>query len=471
MEETSKLETGQIGSEFSLIPRSGYLRPIIPTVLYLAAFVTLEWSVTAYGLSEALGRFSLTAGLNLGLMLAYGLWYAPVVVIAIAADGILLHPFPFSMPVAMSYCLAVALVQVAAAASLRYLSSDRRVSLNTGADVAKFIGTGLLAALMLGAAATAPSIISGPFQWGPLLSQFLIRFTGFAAGIFCVTPVLLIHVAPWLETELSGVKGERQTLLNHIESLRANTQGTLFAVSFVVAAGLALYFILVGGISDRLYVFILLSIPLIWIAVRCGLEALSVAVPALLMITMVALVWVDGMAREVDSLLAILVVSSINAFIVGAGVTQSRGAKQEMRRRDAILEAVSYAARHFLGNTGWEAGVHEVARRIGEATAVTRVFLIDNRVARLGGQIGEASLYEWTHPSFSPDENEKRVLNLLRTQLIEDGSSGLSVGHPYLFRTNDLPRQKQEMLRALDIRSGVIIPMFVDRQWWGCLGL
>jgi PAS domain S-box-containing protein len=141
-----------------------------------------------------------------------------------------------------------------------------------------------------------------------------------------------------------------------------------------------------------------------------------------------------------------------------------------MRRRDAILDAVSYAARHFLGNTGWEAGVQEVARRIGEATSVTRVFLIDNRVARLGGQIGDASLYEWTEPYFHRMKM-KTGLNLLREQLIEEGSSGLSVGNPYLFRTNDFPQKRQEMLRAVGIRSGVIIPMFVDRQWWGCLGL
>ena len=55
--------------------------------------------------------------------------------------------------------------------------------------------------------------------------------------------------------------------------------------------------------------------------------------------------------------------------------------------------------------------------------------------------------------------------------MVEELADKLSQGQPYAFRTKEINRKKQEMLETLGIRSGVIIPMFVDKQWWGCLGL
>jgi hypothetical protein len=69
------------------------------------------------------------------------------------------------------------------------------------------------------------------------------------------------------------------------------------------------------------------------------------------------------------------------------------------------------------------------------------------------------------------EEPDKRILNLLRSQMIEEMSGRLSMGQPFVFQTKDMNRKRQEMLETLGIRSGVIIPMFIESQWWGSLGL
>lgn len=472
MEETSKLEAGQLNTDFLLAPRLGHnLRPLIPTALYLVAYLALEWGVRAVGLSATFGAFSLTAGLNLALLLAYGLYYAPVVAAAIAADGFWLHPLPLSLPVAAFFCLFIAVVQIAAAAALRHFSQDHRLSLKKGSDVAKFMVIGAFASLKLGAAATTGWMDSGPIGWERLLHDFRINVTGFAAGIFCVAPVLLVHVVPWLETVLFGNKAERKALLLRVEPLGANRQETLFALSFAILSAMALYPIISGWVSEEIYIFLLLSAPLIWVAVRRGVEGVSIAVPVLTAVMLTVLLRIHGHVGPADPLLGLLVIASLNSYVIAAGVTQTRLTEGQMRHRDAILDAVGYAAQQFLGKTGWETGVQEIVKRLGEATGVTRVYLIDNRAPKLGGQIGDSNIYEWTNPALSADGNDKRVLNLLRGQMIEDAASGLSMGRPWLFQTKDMPRKRRDMLETLGIRSGVIIPMFVERQWWGCLGL
>jgi PAS domain S-box-containing protein len=310
-----------------------------------------------------------------------------------------------------------------------------------------------------------------PIQWDLLIEALRINFEGFAIGIFFVTPLLIIHVGPWLESVLFGIRAEKQALGDRQAPIRINSQSLMFAVSFICLAALAVWMIFINDVPEAFSIFVLLSAPLVWVALRRGSEGLSIAAPLLLAACIAALVQFDKNPDSAYKLLNILLAASLNAYIIAVGVTQTRTIDSQMERRDAILDAVSHAAQEFLGNTGWEAGVREAIRRLGEATSVTRVYLIDNRSPNLGGQVGDTHLYEWTNPSLTTDESDQRILDLLRRQMIEDFGDRFSRGQPYMFQTKHMDRKRQEMLKTLGIRSGVVIPMFVEGQWWGCLGL
>jgi hypothetical protein len=112
MEEACKIQAGRISGDFSLTRFGHDLRRIVPGILYLASYIAVEWGVKASGLSPVLGDFTLTTGLSVGLILIYGRWYAPIVFIATALDGLWLQAIPYSTPVTLLYCMAVSLAQV-----------------------------------------------------------------------------------------------------------------------------------------------------------------------------------------------------------------------------------------------------------------------------------------------------------------------------------------------------------------------
>ena len=471
MEEATKAETGKLDGELSL-PRVKYdLRPLVPVALYMFAYMVLDWSVKVSGLQTAFGDFSMTAGLNLALLLIHGLWYAPVVIAATLADGLWLHRLPYPLMLSVLLCATVSLVQVAVALSLRRLASERRFDLKKGWDIAWFMLLGAVGSAALAAAVSAESLLSGPVRWNLLLDEFQRHLTFFSASIFCLTPVCILHVGPWLETVLFGIKTDKQSMIRQVQPLAMNRQGTVFAASFVALTGLSFYLVFGVGLSEGLYVFLVLSVPLIWVAIRRGMEGLSIAVPLLLVAMIAMMLRLRSPADLMESYAAMLVAAFLYTSMIAIGVTRTRVNEWQMKRRDAILDAVSYAAQQFLGNTGWDTGVQEVVRRLGEATSVTRVFLIDNRTPNLGGQIGDTCLYQWVTPSLPTQESDKHLLNLLRCEMIEELGGRLSLGQPYVFRTKDIDRKRQGVFETLGIRSGVIIPMFVERQWWGCLGL
>ncbi len=472
MQEATNIEIGQPVNNTSAFFRTlSNVREVATVLLYLACYALLDYGTQWSGLSGILSSFSLTSGLSLGLLLVYGLWYSPLIFIATVTDGLWIHPLSFSMEVTILYCLAFTLIEVVAAKWLRSLNYGSGITLKERAEFAMFAIVGILASVALAALSVLTMFSKNPIFGDPHIEALHINLVSFAIGIFFITPMLIIHVGPRLETALYGIKTKNQIPGKLPLELRINSQGIMFAISFVFLAALALWFIFGPGKAERFSIFILLSAPLIWVALVRGSEGLSIAGPVLLAACIAAIVRFDRTLDSSYALLIILLGAFLNACMIAVGVTQTRMTDNQMDRQNAILDAVSYAAQQFLGNTGWETGVREVIKRVGEATSVTRVYLIDNRTPNLGGQIGETYLYEWINPSLATDESDRQILDLLRRQMIEDYRHRFSKGQPYLFRTKHLNRKKQEMLKPLGIRSSVVIPMFVEAQWWGCLGL
>ncbi len=429
MHQATRIEIGpSIDNQVSLSRNLQSLRDVVPAFLYLTGFAALEYGMQWSDLSELLSSCSLTAGLNLALLLIYGLWFAPLVFIAVLIDGLWIHPLSFSMEMLLLYCLVVTLIQIAAAKLYRRLSFGSSLTVKERRDFAVFAVVGILTSIALSAVSIGSMFLEKPILWDHLIKALRINFEGFAIGIFFVTPLLIIHVGPWLESALFGIRAEKQTLSDRQPPIRINSQSLAFALSFICLVALAVWLIFIYDVLEAFSIFVLLSAPLVWVALRRGSEGLSIAAPLLLAACIGALIQFDKNPDSAHELLIILLASSLNAYIIAVGVTQTRTIDSQMERRNAILNAVSRAAQEFLGNTGWETGVREAIRRLGEATSVTRVYLIDNRSPNLGGQVGDTHSYEWTNPSLTTDERDQRILDLLRRQMIEDFWDGFSRG-------------------------------------------
>ena len=84
-----------------------------------------------------------------------------------------------------------------------------------------------------------------------------------------------------------------------------------------------------------------------------------------------------------------------------------RRAGRELQRRDAILEAVRFAAERFLSEAvGWEQSIRAVLKRLGEATGASRVYVFENFVGE-DGELWGSQRYEWvaTGVSAQMDDN------------------------------------------------------------------
>jgi PAS domain S-box-containing protein len=149
-------------------------------------------------------------------------------------------------------------------------------------------------------------------------------------------------------------------------------------------------------------------------------------------------------------------------------ITDQKRNEEALRRRDAILEAVAFAAEKLLTAPEWEQSIDDVLAQLGAATAVSRVYIVPT--GQEGSEAGSVSMHQWTAPGVPPraavacNRSYLEDLGLARWEDVLRG--GGSVEGPL----RSFPANEQVGLAAQSVRSLVTVPIFVGSAWWGFIG-
>lgn len=142
----------------------------------------------------------------------------------------------------------------------------------------------------------------------------------------------------------------------------------------------------------------------------------------------------------------------------------------ELLRRDAILEAVRHAAQRFLeSHSSWRVHIHDVLARLGNAAAVSRVYIFEN-FRGADGALWTAQSHEWTAPGVAGQRMDGAVPLSAEQAEFRDLSVRLGAGDALAGNVTDLPDGERAFALARGVRSLVLVPIFVDQRWWGLVG-
>jgi len=149
---------------------------------------------------------------------------------------------------------------------------------------------------------------------------------------------------------------------------------------------------------------------------------------------------------------------------------ERRRTEEALRRREAILDAVTFASEEFLKTAAWEENIQEILARLGRAAEVSRVYIFENHLAP-DGELLTSQRYEWVAPGITPQIDNPELQNFpwhaggfsRWVELLSQGE--LVYGH-----VRDFPESEREVLAPQDIRSIAVVPVFVDGEWWGFIG-
>ncbi|HEX2109614.1 MAG TPA: PAS domain S-box protein, partial [Rubrobacteraceae bacterium] len=158
-------------------------------------------------------------------------------------------------------------------------------------------------------------------------------------------------------------------------------------------------------------------------------------------------------------------------YATARDVTERKRDEEELHRREAILRAVAFAAECFLKKAAsWEESIEEGLERLGRAAEVSRVYVFENYRGE-DGELWGTQRYEWVATGVSAQMDNPLM------QAIPYRAAGygrweelLSRGELVHGHTQEFSEEEQRELREQDILSIVIVPIFVEGEWWGLIG-
>jgi PAS domain S-box-containing protein len=157
------------------------------------------------------------------------------------------------------------------------------------------------------------------------------------------------------------------------------------------------------------------------------------------------------------------------ANLVGAAV-QRVAVADSLRRKDQILEAVSFTAERLLSLPRWQEEVEQVLERLGKAADVDRVVIQEIRAQ----PDGEERLY-WEHawasekfPSLTPGGPAEGI------PIIASGYAAvlqaLRQGQAQVIPAPDAPPEVREVVHRFGVLSILTLPVQVHGRLWGVIG-
>ncbi len=148
-------------------------------------------------------------------------------------------------------------------------------------------------------------------------------------------------------------------------------------------------------------------------------------------------------------------------------ITDIREAKEALRRRDAILNSLSFATEKFLKAEDYKSGLNDVLERLGEATGVSRICVFQNDTT--GSKAKSTDLkYEWAAVGIrrlleGADHKDMAIEGSELKRWFEAFSDGIPIsGH-----VDDLPDAEKEFLTKYEVKSVVMVPIFAGSDLWG----
>lgn len=144
--------------------------------------------------------------------------------------------------------------------------------------------------------------------------------------------------------------------------------------------------------------------------------------------------------------------------------------ESHLRRKEAILKAVSRAAEQLFRQHSFAESIQDVLRDLGQATGVDRVRIFENAPGS-GDNLMSHELAAWANSNVSEYMQLGRFKS---THFREVGLSRwvdlLSNNRVVSSRVKDLPDGERRRLQSQGLKSILLVPIFVRAAWWGFIG-
>jgi two-component system sensor kinase FixL len=282
--------------------------------LYLSGYVLLDhisfvFPLVPFGITP----WNPPTGLSFVLILLAGRGYLPLLFLAPFAADLLLRGMPVPLWVELIDIFIVGAGYAAATLVLSHPKVSFDPALSSRRDLLCLL---LVAGVSSGLVALAYALLYalvGLLAWEQFQAATFHYWVGDAIGVFVITPFLL-------------------SLFTNPRLPRLKTE---------MAAQLAAIVLTLGVVFTHNEFFYLLFLPIIWIAVRYGLEGVSAGLFLMQAGLIMALEWTDQPVGDAAKFQFLMLVLALTGLLLGIAISEQRRAENRLRLHEEALARAS----------------------------------------------------------------------------------------------------------------------------------
>jgi PAS domain S-box-containing protein len=157
------------------------------------------------------------------------------------------------------------------------------------------------------------------------------------------------------------------------------------------------------------------------------------------------------------------------AGLVAAAVSSER-AQRDLRRRDAILEAVSHTAERLVAEPHWRDAIDELLERLGLAAGTSRAYLFECAL-RGDGKWAASQLNEWVAHGILSELENPGLQDMCFQEVGLDRFEAVSLRNElFIADFQGFTDGERQIFEPQGIRSIATVPIYVGGTWWGFIG-
>lgn len=152
-------------------------------------------------------------------------------------------------------------------------------------------------------------------------------------------------------------------------------------------------------------------------------------------------------------------------------ITSRKTAENLSLRKHKLLEAVVKSIDELLSNSDLDQAILNALEKIGSEMQVDRVYIFENHKDTATEKIFTSQRFEWTNSTTSPQINNPELTNIEFESFFPEMFEALSNNREFSGFIKDFSDNLKEHFIKQDIVSLLIVPIFVDHNFWGFIGL
>jgi len=274
-------------------------------------------------------------GLAFALMLGVSPWYALLVCFVNSLAGTAIYHQPLVSWGGLVAPICETGFYAVAAILLRGRLQINR-SLRRRVDVVRYTLVVLLAAIGSTVCGVTALVLDHTIPWSDFKNAAFGWYIGDIVALLALAPFLLIHVLPWVRKNLAPqVTPLATTQTVHVKMSH-------LAEALAQAAGiLGVLWIMFGGTFAPFQLFYLSFVPIIWVAMRNGIERAVVGILMLDFGIVAALHFFPALPNVLAKVGLLMLVVSATGLIVGSAVSERQHIGSELEQRTVYLNSLT----------------------------------------------------------------------------------------------------------------------------------